>query len=87
MRTLVTNMLGRMQLDTPKLVKQGLFHVLNECIYLQKARNELSRGQKACYINFQTINGLLVLREGVSELLLAPITTEKRTGSETTEIK
>ena len=29
-------------------------------------------------INFQAINGLHILREGVSELLLAPTTSEKK---------
>ena len=58
----------------------------NYCTYNQQ-KNELSCGQEACPINFQAINGLFVLPAGVSELLVSPTASEKRTWGETTEAK
>ena len=88
MGTRETCMFGNTQLYTAKFVKQRFFLVLIVgFFYLQSTRNELSGGQEICSINSQAIIRLLVLREGVSELLFAPTTSTKRIWRKTTDTK
>ena len=67
---------------------RGVFSC-SECRYFTYNRQEMSYhvAKKKCSINLKAINGLIVLRAGVSELLLPPTTQEKRTCGETTEAK